>query len=163
MSDISRFSCFPALSGPGFHQSFLEVLRKIWKFRLEVPQISKNTKLSIPTASREPLQPEFEHALFVVEGSSIVEGEALERGTLLYLGTRRGGLRIDCGPDTRTMLIGGAPFGEPVLMWWNFVAREAAEIEQARADWEAGRRFAKIPEHDGRRVPAPALLNSARD
>ncbi len=110
-----------------------------------------------------PLEPEFEHALFVIEGSCVVEGMTLERGALLYLGTRRSGLRVESRPGARTMVIGGAPFGEPVLMWWNFVAREADEIEQARADWEAGRRFAPIPDHDGHRVPAPALVNSPRE
>lgn len=37
---------------------------------------------------------------------------------------------------SRLLLIGGEPFGEDVLMWWNFVGRSHQEIADARADWE---------------------------
>jgi hypothetical protein len=55
----------------------------------------------------------------------------------------------------RALLIGGAPFGESVLMWWNFVVRDRDEIVAAREDWEAGRRFGPVPAYRGERTPAP--------
>ncbi len=35
------------------------------------------------------------------------------------------------------MLLGGEPFEEELLMWWNFVGRSHEEVEQSRLDWEA--------------------------
>ena len=64
-------------------------------------------------------------------------------------------------PAGRFLLLGGEPFAEPLVMWWNFVGRTADEIAGARADWEAGRRFGSVAENvageSGERVPAPPL------
>jgi hypothetical protein len=51
---------------------------------------------------------------------------------------------------------GGVPLGEPLLMWWNLVARTPGEIEAARADWRAGR-FGTVAGYDGDPLPAPPL------
>ena len=40
------------------------------------------------------------------------------------------------GP-TRVVLLGGEPFEDPIAMWWNFVARNRAEIDDAYASWMA--------------------------
>ena len=56
------------------------------------------------------------------------------------------------------MLIGGAPFGESILMWWNFVARAPEEIAEARSDWEARRRFGEVSAYSGERLAAPAFV-----
>jgi len=37
----------------------------------------------------------------------------------------------------RALLLGGVPFPEPVLMWWNFVARTRVEVSEARRQWSA--------------------------
>jgi hypothetical protein len=55
-------------------------------------------------------------------------------------------------------VLGGAPFGETILMWWNFVARTTDEIVAARADWESGRRFGEVAAYRGDRLGAPAFL-----
>jgi hypothetical protein len=36
------------------------------------------------------------------------------------------------------LLLGGVPFPEPIVMWWNFVARSHDEVDAARRDWQAG-------------------------
>jgi hypothetical protein len=58
----------------------------------------------------------------------------------------------------RALLLGGAPFDETILMWWNFVARTTEEIVAAREDWQAGRRFGDVRAYSGDRTPAPAFL-----
>jgi hypothetical protein len=53
-------------------------------------------------------------------------------------------------------VIGGEPFGERLLMWWNFVARNGEEITQARGDWAAGR-FPEVHGYPGAPLAAPPL------
>ena len=102
-----------------------------------------------------PLDPGFEHAALVLTGSAVVEGTPLDVGTLLHLGTGRDELAV--GGQGRLMLLGGAPFGEPIAMWWNFVARTGEEIARARADWAAGDRFGTVEGYAGAPLPAPPL------
>lgn len=98
-----------------------------------------------------PLDPAFEYGLFILEG----EGA----NTLLYLPP--GGVELPLKSRMRLLLFGGRPFGEQVLMWWNFVARTREEIAAARDDWEAGRRFGDVPAYRGPRLGAPALMRLA--
>ena len=62
----------------------------------------------------------------------------------------------------RVLLIGGPPFPETILMWWNFVARTPEEIAEARADWEGQRRFGDVRAYRGPRLAAPSLTRMAR-
>ena len=91
------------------------------------------------------------------EDRNVLGEQALEAATLYYLGTRRERLRLRMGAGARLALIGGEPFAETVLMWWNFVARTPEEIAGARSDWEAGRRFGAVPGYRGAVTPAPPL------
>ena len=106
-----------------------------------------------------PLDPSFEHAVLLLRGTGEVEGSALPPDTLVFLGAGRSRVALTApGGPLRLLLIGGAPFGEAVLMWWNFVARTSAEIEQAREDWAAGRRFGEVKGYPGARLDAPPFV-----
>ncbi|HEY6547142.1 MAG TPA: pirin-like C-terminal cupin domain-containing protein, partial [Vicinamibacteria bacterium] len=50
------------------------------------------------------------------------------------------------------------PFGETILMWWNFVGRTTEEIVGAREDWQAGRRFGTVRGYEGARLEAPPFV-----
>jgi hypothetical protein len=106
-----------------------------------------------------PLDPGFEHALVPLSGELHLEERALTVGTLYYLGSGRKELvlRPELGRG-RALLLGGAPFGESVLMWWNFVARTNDELAAARDDWEAGRRFGEVRAYRGERLAAPTFV-----
>jgi redox-sensitive bicupin YhaK (pirin superfamily) len=111
-----------------------------------------------PGADTElPLRPEFEHAVLALTGSAEVAGEALGGGPLLYLGTGRESLRLASAAGATLLLLGGEPFAEEIVMWWNFVARSNDEIVAARAEWADGVRFGDVAGFDGYRLPAPAL------
>jgi hypothetical protein len=81
---------------------------------------------------------------------------------LYYLGTHRTEVTVTSTAGAGCLLIGGPPFPETILMWWNFVARTPDEIRDARDDWEAHRRFGEVVAYDGPRLPAPDLLRLAR-
>jgi redox-sensitive bicupin YhaK (pirin superfamily) len=55
----------------------------------------------------------------------------------MYFGVGRDGVQLDLMENSRVLLLGGHPFTEEILMWWNFVARDHSELEQAYAEWEA--------------------------
>jgi hypothetical protein len=109
-----------------------------------------------------PLEPGFEHAVLgsSVHGSVDVEGAPLGHGQLLYLGTGRRTLRLraPAGARSRLMLLGGEPFEEQIVMWWNLVGRTGEEVAGFRAEWESrADRFADVPGFDGLRLAAPPM------
>ena len=106
-----------------------------------------------------PLQPAFEHALVPLQGAWELAGHALAIDTLHYLGSGRRELVLSAQAEpSYILLLGGAPFGEAILMWWNFVARTTDEIVAAREDWQAGRRFGEVEAYGGARLEAPPFV-----
>lgn len=104
------------------------------------------------------LEPAMEYAVQVIDGEVRADGEVLAPGTLLFLGSGRAGLELETDTPTRALLLGGEPFEEELVMWWNFVGRSHTEVAQAREQWEAvADRFGVVDGHDGARIPAPPL------
>ena len=91
-----------------------------------------------PGESVIPLDPAFEYALVVFEGALQLGKGLLEPAHLGYLGIGRTELHLAMSAPARALLIGGVPFPEPVLMWWNYVARERDEINAAHTEWTVG-------------------------
>ena len=108
------------------------------------------------------LDPAFEHAVQVLDGQCLFEGQPLHERALHYLGAGRGSGAFSSSAGGRLLLIGGPPFPETILMWWNFVARTPGEIAEARSDWEAQRRFGELPGYPRPRLAAPDLVRFAR-
>lgn len=124
------------------------------------PIVGADVRLAPGAEVRIPVAAEFEHALLVIDGEVTAADTALAPGPLLYLGTGRDELRLSTATGAHLALIGGEPFGEELVMWWNFVARSHEEIVAARNDWENHDigRFADIAGHTPeQRIPAPPL------
>lgn len=104
--------------------------------------------------------PGFEYAVVAADGPAMVEGAPIEPGRMAHLPMGLPGITIEPGEGTRDparfFVLGGEPFGERLLMWWNFVARTAEEIIAARADWAEGR-FTPVRGGDVVPLPAPEL------
>ncbi len=105
-----------------------------------------------------PLDRSFEYGAMLVDGDITVFGAPVERNTLYYLGAGRGELGLKSAGGARMLLIGGPPFGERILMWWNFVARTADEILAARQQWENRELVGDVPRYKGPRLPAPPFI-----
>ncbi len=119
-------------------------------------QVHRGEKLEIP------LRPHFEHAVLVLSGDCSLDGQPLRERVLYYLGTQRTDASLASQSGARLLLIGGPPFPETILMWWNFVARTPDEIRDAHDDWESGRRFGEVTAYKGQRLHAPELVRLAR-
>jgi redox-sensitive bicupin YhaK (pirin superfamily) len=107
-------------------------------------------------AGRIPLAPAHEHVMFVSAGSAEVGGTALRTGQLLYLGAGRDQVAVAAAAGSTVFLLGGEPLGEPLLMWWNFVARTPEEIGAAADEWASGR-FGTVNGYQGEPLAAPPL------
>lgn len=116
------------------------------------------------------LEHEFEYGLLPLEGSIFADGELVPRSALKYMPTSTNSearsLLVEATEPTVFLLLGGKPFGEKILMWWNFIARSNAEIVEQRQQWnehlnsEAGlARFGKFEDQIGDWIPAPELPN----
>jgi redox-sensitive bicupin YhaK (pirin superfamily) len=92
----------------------------------------------LPLDSRYP-----ERAIYTCDGEVEVAGERFGPGQLLVLRAGRD-VAIRAISAARFMLLGGEPADGPRHIWWNFVASSLDRIEQAKADWKAGR-FAAVP------------------
>ena len=79
-----------------------------------------------------PLEVAYEYAALVLNGDCSLEGQPLQERVLYYLGANRSGVCFTSRSGGRLLLIGGPPFPEKILMWWNFVARTPQEIADAR-------------------------------
>ena len=149
---------------------------------VHTPLVGVDLALDAGADVRLPLEPDFEYAVLAPSGAGTVvdgprppdpgadagadpsgadpsgaevAGVRVEPGGLLYLGTGRSELRVRAESATRLLLLGGEPFEERLVMWWNFVAGSGAEIAEARTDWMAGRRFGAVA--GGQPLPAPAM------
>ncbi|TMR88961.1 pirin family protein [Nonomuraea basaltis] len=108
-------------------------------------------EIAVDGAGEIPLDPGFEHGLLLLDGAV----ERLERGPLVYLPPGRDRVRLS--GRGRVLLIGGEPFGEEIVMWWNFVGRSHDEIAAFRKEWMEGEGYGAVEGFDGEPLPAPVL------
>ena len=92
-----------------------------------------------------------ERAAYVASGSIEVDGQRFDAGQMVVFGI--GAARIHGAGGATVMLLGGEPVGERFIEW-NFVSSSRERIEQAKADWRAGRM--KLPDlDDAEFIPLP--------
>jgi hypothetical protein len=119
---------------------------ELWGARSAVPTLSDMIYADVAMAAgaRLPIDAEHEErAVYVAEGEIEIAGDVHPAGELLVF--RRGdALSVIARRETRLMLLGGEPMDGPRYLWWNFVSSSKERIEQAKADWLAGR-FDAVP------------------
>jgi redox-sensitive bicupin YhaK (pirin superfamily) len=104
-----------------------------------------------------------ERGIYVAKGSVEVSGRFYGTGQMLVF-TKGHDSIIQAKELSTLMLLGGEPLGERFI-WWNFVSSRRERIEQAKADWKAGRillppndnsEFVPLPEDKSRPAGSPA-------
>lgn len=122
--------------------------------RHDTPLVGADLVLPAGTTS-VPLEPRWEHALVVADGAATVDGRPVAPGVLAYLTPGRTEVALRTEAPARALLVGGEPFPDEILMWWNFVGRTRDEIGLARTEWNADSdRFGTVPT-SLERIPAP--------
>ncbi len=133
------------------------------------PIVGADVSVGAGTSGELPLETAWEHAVLALSPGLVVDGDAVPEGVLVYLGCGRDSLHLAAGTSAATgaagarmLLLGGEPFGEELLMWWNFVGRTHDEVAAARDEWTAAvegadTRFGHVTAYDGPALAAPAL------
>ena len=142
------------------------LLGQVSPVRAYTPLVGAELRIRAGTAVRIPVDPAFEHGILLDTGAITVDGKPLALHDLGYLAPQQDGIEIVASEDSLLLLLGGAPFGEKIVMWWNFIGRDHDEVAEYRAQWqrllETGRddRFS-LPSADLMPpIPAPALPNA---
>jgi redox-sensitive bicupin YhaK (pirin superfamily) len=107
----------------------------------------------------------FEHGVLLDQGSVEVAGTTLDIADLAFQAAGSEQLNIvnRGGGPARVVLLGGTPFPEQLVMWWNFVGRSHEDIAMYRQLWEdRDDRFGAVHGYRGAvsRLPAPPLPNA---
>ncbi len=112
--------------------------------RADTDHLGVELRLS-PGRTTLPLDPAHEYALVAIDGSAAIGPHHLAPGHLGYLGTGRDEVPLDVTEPSRLLLLGGEPFPDRILMWWNYVGRTQDEIAAAHDDWSRGaERFGRV-------------------
>lgn len=106
---------------------------------------------------RLQLQSGWEYGLLLVSGELWIDGAELP---LRHLASLEPGIDAPLlvGRNAVAVLLGGLPFAEPIVMWWNFLARSQEEIVEMRERWN-GRGYPAFQDELGGWIPAPELPN----
>jgi redox-sensitive bicupin YhaK (pirin superfamily) len=100
----------------------------------------------------------FKYGVFVVAGEVVVESTTVGVDQLLYLGLNRRNLHLRSVQGGRMIMLGGQPFAEDIVMWWNFIGRSHDEIVEFRSAWERrDPRFPPIVSRSEKVMEAPPM------
>ncbi len=130
--------------------------------RVETALVGAEVVLEPSTSVAVPVPDGFEVGVLVDSGSVTLGGTLLESADLGVVVAGDEPV-VTAGPEgARVLVLAGEPFGEEVVMWWNFVAASHGDVAVAREAWEAGAaggRFGVVEGYEGAtsRIPAPAL------
>jgi redox-sensitive bicupin YhaK (pirin superfamily) len=84
-----------------------------------------------------------ERGIYIVSGTLTLDGQRFDEHQLLVL--KQGvACSVTAAQPSRLVVLGGAKLDGERHIWWNLVSSSQARIDQAKADWKAGR-FAKVP------------------
>jgi redox-sensitive bicupin YhaK (pirin superfamily) len=105
--------------------------------RTHSPLLGAEVTLEAGTTLLVPVDPSYELGVLVDQGSVLVGGKPLSAHELGFEAPGGESLELSAEEDTRLLLIGGPPFGEQIVMWWNYIGRDHDEVVAYRAEWEA--------------------------
>jgi hypothetical protein len=100
------------------------------------PLLGAELTLEAGTTLRVPVDPAYELGVLVDFGSVTLDGKPVGAHELGFLEPGAESIELTAQEQTRLLLLGGPPFGEKIVMWWNYIGREHEEVVAYRAEWE---------------------------
>jgi len=115
-----------------------------------------------PGQHRLEIRKDFEYGFMLAVGDAAVEAEAIGVSGLKYLVPGNSSVTINTERGATLMLVGGVPFPEKILMWWNFIGRTHQDVATAREQWNSrDQRFGEFEDKIGGWIPATDLPSVA--
>lgn len=105
--------------------------------RTYTPLLGAELRLAGGTTLRVPVEAAYEHGVLVDSGSLEIGGDPVSPHDLAYVVPGATELVLSAVEDTLLLLLGGPPFGEEIVMWWNFIGRDHDEVVAFREQWQA--------------------------
>ena len=126
------------------------------------PLLGAEILLEPGTSLTVPVDPSFEHGVLVdVGGVALATDDGVAtlvtKDHLAYTPPGASSLTVEAGAWTRLLLLGGPPFGEAIVMWWNFIGRTHDEIVAFREAWQEA-----ITDESGTVVPDSQQVAESR-
>lgn len=131
------------------------------------PLVGAGLAASGALLARLGLEATFEHGIVALGEGISVDGVPLPVGGIAYLPPETLGVDVRFEAAGDAVLIGGEPFAESFVMFWNFIGPDTDAVSAAREEWQREReapfeasarpRFGVVDGHDGRTLPSPEL------
>jgi len=109
--------------------------------------------VELAAGARLQLPNEFpERAVYLVAGGVAIDDQIYASGRMLVLNAGHD-VELVAQEEARLILLGGEALDGPRHLWWNLVSSRPERVEQAKAEWKAGR-FEPVP-GDPEFIPLP--------
>lgn len=132
------------------------------KTKLFSPMVGAELRIPAGSTLTLALDISFEHGFLVAQGAVLADRASSPLHSMSYFDPGKAEVTLvnDGIKDAIVIMLGGQPFEEPIVMWWNFIERSHDEIVDAREKWN--NRDSGIPEFTdqiGTWTRAPELPN----
>ncbi len=135
---FERFISTPVQVGPAVVRVFIGELAGVRSTAtMFTPLLGAQVDVPAGATVRLEVDPSFEHGVLVDAGELRVEEEPVPVSHLAYLAPGRTTIEFAADTDARLLLLGGEPFPDRIVMWWNFIGRDHDEIVAFRDQWQA--------------------------
>ncbi len=158
--EFSNYSDLPAIDFSGAKVRIFvgELLGSKSPAKVYSPLVGAEIVLSAGARVEIPIDTKFEYGFLAAMGNIEVNEDAVEFGELRYEPAGANNVVITSQLGGRVVLLGGEPFQEQLVMWWNFIGRSHEDIVDMRDDWESqSSRFGHVHDEIGGRIPAPEM------
>lgn len=165
--NLQRYTPSPQSLGSATVLLFMGELGNLDPSPIIAPLAAVGAEITIPAGRSVdiPLDPALEYAVLSDSHGLQVNGDKLEFGGLWYhdVGSDHVQVRASDDQPSRMLLLGGLPFDEQIVMFWNFIGRSHDEVVQMRDNWEdpsrRHERYGYVRGYQGKTpiIPAPAL------
>ena len=164
--DFTHLEDLPTFSDAGAHVTVMvgELAGRRSGAPTYSPLVAAEVRLSAGSHVVLPAVADFEYSVLAV-GAPVMAGKGrVEPQVMAYLGA--GGSELDLSApeeDAIALVLGGAPFEEEILMWWNFIGRSHDEVVEQRAEWNGTgvdfepSRYGAVRGFPGDRLLAPPM------
>lgn len=134
-----------------------EFLNQVSPVKVYSPLVGLELHALEDTTTHLPLNPEFEYGILPLIGNCEIATDTVDTETLLYLLCGKISMPLHVRKGSRILIIGGEPFHEDILIWWNFVARTKQEMIDALNAWESHTAFGEVKGYNGEELSPPRL------